>query len=492
MVKMSSARICALCLQLCLVWAFLFQNIEGNRKVVCYYSSSANDRLGIGRFEPENIDPYLCTHIIYAFVDMNGLYLKPSRNLDSEYYQRTLALKKQNPQLRVLLTVGGWNIGSKPFLEMIQSQYTMAQWSQNVINYLRRYGFDGLDMDWEFPGARGSLPRDKHAFTVMLKILQDSFRRESQQTGNEKLILTLATASGSYYIGKAYETTEIVKYIDYMLLMTYNYHGLWEKQTGHHSPLYGSASDPPGEQSQLNQVWSINFWLRQGMPRDRLIVGIATYGMSFTLANPAVNGIRAPAVRSNVSADRGGRPGPQTNEAGILSFYEICTYQKGPNPWRRIWLNDMKVPYAYGGDQWVGYDDLESITYKANYIVNNNLGGAFLWSVEMDDFNNVCGYGRYPLIMKIDEILKPWQWTPTVRPTLGPVTTANPVTLFPPSNTFDCSYRLDGIYYVPRDCRLYVLCMEAKAFVLKCPTNTLFDRQLKLCNYKALVKNCNY
>ncbi|CAI9719514.1 acidic mammalian chitinase-like [Octopus vulgaris] len=204
----------------------------------------------------------------------------------------------------------------------------------------------------------------------------------------------------------------------------------------------------------ITKVWSINFWLRQGMPRDRLIVGIATYGMSFTLANPAVNGIRAPAVRSNVSADRGGRPGPQTNEAGILSFYEICTYQKGPNPWRRIWLNDMKVPYAYGGDQWVGYDDLESITYKANYIVNNNLGGAFLWSVEMDDFNNVCGYGRYPLIMKIDEILKPWQWTPTVRPTLGPVTTANPVTLFPPSNTFDCSYRLDGIYYVSRDCRL--------------------------------------
>lgn len=64
------------------------------------------------------------------------------------------------------------------------------------------------------------------------------------------------------------------------------------------------------------------------MPRDRLIVGIATYGMSFTLANPAVNGIRAPTVRSNVSTDRGGRPGPQTNEAGILSFYEVSNKGK--------------------------------------------------------------------------------------------------------------------------------------------------------------------
>lgn len=480
------------CLQQLVILLMICAYAEGNKKVFCYYSSSANGRLGVGKFEPENIDPYLCTHIIYAFVDMNGLDLKQSRALDREYYQRTLALKRQNPQLRVLLAVGGWKIGSKPFLQMMQSQYTMKIWSQNVIRYLRRYGFDGLDMDWEFPAVRGSPPRHKHDFTTMMKILQDAFKLESQQTGREKLILTLATASGSYYISRAYETTEIVKYIDYMLLMAYNYHGLWEYQTGHHSPLYGSASDPPGEQAQLNQVWSINFWLNQGMPHDRLIVGIATYGMSFTLANPAVNGLRAPTVNSNQSVDRGGRPGPQTNEAGILSFYEICTFLKGANPWQKVWLDDMKVPYAHGGDQWVGYDDLTSVSYKANFIVQNNLGGAFVWSVEMDDFNNKCGQGRYPLITKIDQILQPWSVQPTQQPTYLPATTIQPtwppVTPYP--QRFDCTYRLDGIYYVPDNCKVFIVCLKSQAFVLTCPVNTRFDRELKLCNYKNLVPNC--
>uniref|UniRef100_A0A2C9LZW9 GH18 domain-containing protein n=1 Tax=Biomphalaria glabrata TaxID=6526 RepID=A0A2C9LZW9_BIOGL len=85
-------------------------------------------------------------------------------------------------------------------------------------------------MDWEFPATRGSPPEDKYRFTYLMKGLYEAFAEEAKESGKEKLILTLAAASGTYYIDQSYEPKKIINYIDYMLLMTYNYHGQWEKK----------------------------------------------------------------------------------------------------------------------------------------------------------------------------------------------------------------------------------------------------------------------
>ena len=85
-------------------------------------------------------------------------------------YKRTQAIREKNPRIKLLLAVGGWIVGSEPFIPMISNAANRRAFVRNAVRYLREHDFDGLDMDWEFPGARGSLEDDKYRFTGLLKV----------------------------------------------------------------------------------------------------------------------------------------------------------------------------------------------------------------------------------------------------------------------------------------------------------------------------------
>jgi chitinase len=120
------------------------------------------------------------------------------------------------------------------------------------------------------------------------------------------------------------------------------------------------------------------------------------YGRSFTLASAASNGVGAAAVG-------GGSPGPLLGQYGYLGCNEIC--QMVRSGWTRVWEPSQLVPYAFNGNQWVGYDDTESIRYKLQYVINQNLGGSMWWSIETEDFHNRCGNGHSPLIQLANEMM---------------------------------------------------------------------------------------
>nr|CAD7429083.1 unnamed protein product [Timema monikensis] len=147
-------------------------------RVVCYFGSWAVYRPDNGKFDVEDIDPSLCTHLIYGFAGLgesNSIKALDSWNeLPDDYgkgeyrvmflsdaFGRFVKLKAISPQTKVMLAIGGWNEGSSKYSDMASTASNRQQFADSVVAFLTKYGFDGLDVDWEYPAQRGGVDADK-------------------------------------------------------------------------------------------------------------------------------------------------------------------------------------------------------------------------------------------------------------------------------------------------------------------------------------------
>ncbi|XP_057303986.1 chitotriosidase-1-like [Hydractinia symbiolongicarpus] len=342
---------------------------------VCYYTNWAQYRGGFARYTASNYEIDLCTHIIYAFAQVtvsNGRFpILPYELNDISFgYPTVNALKDIDPRLKTLLGVGGWRHASAMFTEMVQTHETRKIFIDDAVVFLLNHGFDGLDLDWEYPGQRGSPPGDKFKFTQFCEELKKEFSKHG-------LLLTAAVAAGQVSAQTSYEILEISQHLDFINLMAYDLHGGWSTIAGHHTDA--SADRLSLELSVLN---SVNYWLSSNMDPRKLIMGLSTYGRTISL----------------VDACNDWELGATTRKAGkFLPFYEVCnmTFEN------RVCTasSSVNAPYGSNGEDFVGYDDEESIAYKVhNIIKKKHLGGFMVWSLDLDDFSNQCGRGKYPLI----------------------------------------------------------------------------------------------
>lgn len=243
--------------------------------------------------------------------------------------------------------------------------------------------------------------------------LRAGFAADAKKTSKPSLLLTAAVPAGPDNIKNGFDVKAVSSSLDFINVMAYDYHGTWERVTGYNAPLNGALSVDSttklwvqlGRSLILSEKTNSNFLEHfemiftpafslithiSGAPKEKLVIGMATYGRSFTLANPGQNGPNSP-------ANGAGRAGPFTGEAGIMAYYEVCQFLPGA---KTVWDDSSKVPYAFKGDQWVGYDDERSIRGKMAWIKQNGYGGAMVWTLDMDDFTGtICSAKKkYPLI----------------------------------------------------------------------------------------------
>ncbi|KAJ8681992.1 hypothetical protein QAD02_017784 [Eretmocerus hayati] len=442
------------------------------KKIVCYFGSWAVYREGNGRISIPDIDPTLCTHLVYTFVGLtnDGQVrvidpwgdLSPSEPGGSkDGFNLFNRLRRRSPNTKTLLAIGGWNEGSGKFSSVAGDPLKRRAFADNLLGFVRSYGFDGLDLDWEYPNQRGGIEADRDNFVLLLRELRLRFSKAG-------LLLTAAVGASKHLASLSYRIKDVMENLDFVSLMAYDFHGPWEAKTGLNAPLYASSWEK-GDDRLLNVNASVHYWLEEGAPAHKLVLGVPFYARTFTLADPNDNKIGA-------SISGPGKAGPYTKQDGSMGYNELCE-KMSKETWRIEFDDEQRVPYAVKGNQWIGFDNPRSIREKAELVNALGLGGAMLWSIETDDFRGICG-SQYVLLKTLNHELRGGE---------------------PPENgehTDACELECTepGFMRNPDNCAIYYLCIASaeqgyQKIPLKCPEGQVFDLLSKSCDWPVNV-NC--
>ncbi|CAB0018164.1 unnamed protein product [Nesidiocoris tenuis] len=260
---------------------------------------------------------------------------------------------------------------------------------KNAISFLNKTGFDGIDLDWEFPSWPDADLNQVKNFSLLIAELRQYVSKEAQH-----MLLSAAVAAPDLIIQQSYEVGELAKYLDFVSIMSYDYHMFSEflPLTGPNAPLYPRDQEL-GYMRTLNADWSANRWLELGMPRKKINVGIPTYGHSFRLTNENNNGWNAPASGFGY-----------TGTDGFTSYPDACKFLKDRKT-NHNFDDSYQVPYAYNGNEWISYENELSVKLKAMYVKEKRFGGAMIYSLNSDDFYGECGAKKFVLTRTVNDIL---------------------------------------------------------------------------------------
>ncbi|XP_065351590.1 chitinase-3-like protein 1 [Cloeon dipterum] len=337
--------------------------ISSSKLVICQYNCWAPFRTDPGNFTASMIDPKLCTHGVYEFAAYNPetdvISHSNTHDLDSEDgkpggYRQMVELKLQNPDFVPMLGIGGAGAGSRAFSAMAADPARRAAFTQNVIDYLKKFNFEGLEFDWVSPNYL----EDMLNFGTLLTEMRLRFDQEG-------LVLSASLRAVPYVNTGLSVVSDAVHFV---VLMTYDYNGPWWLVTANSAPLFGSYN------YCVNH--SVFEHIKYGVDQAKIVVSVPAYGRSYTLANPASNSLGS-------VASAPGAAGPYTRISGWLSFNELS---EDIANWVTVRDPIALVPYSYKGDQWVSHDDEISTKAKVEYVNNQNLAGVAVWSVDEDNF----------------------------------------------------------------------------------------------------------
>jgi chitinase len=317
---------------------------------------------------PGEIDGKKLTRVNYAFANIAQGRMVEGAPADAVNLAALTALKKDNPHLTVLVSVGGWT-WSGGFSDAALTPASRSVFIDSVEAFITRYHLDGLDVDWEYPGMSGAdntfRPEDKQTYTLLLKALRRRFDTMAGKL-HRPLYLTIAAGASSEFLEHT-EMSEVAKYVDTVNLMAYDYYEPEAgKPTGNHAPLFIDPADPKAVSADR----SVREFEQAGVAARKLVLGVPFYGHVWGQVPATNHGLFQP-----------GQPVPNA----YATYAAIVSTMLGQG-YTRHWDAAASVPYLYNADKqiFVSYEDPESLAAKCKYVKKQHLKGVMFWDYESD------------------------------------------------------------------------------------------------------------
>lgn len=252
---------------------------------------------------------------------------------------------------------------------------------------IEAYDFDGIDIDWEYPGYEdhSGTPDDKQNFNLLLSEVRSELDNLGSKTGRY-YGLTAALPCGPSHIDNI-DVEHLADVLDELLLMAYDLHGPWDSVTGVNAPLYYQGFG----NIELSVDACVRTWKSKGAPASKIGVGLAFYGRSFAYAS----GLNTP--------HSGQDDNNWESDYGIPQYFSIIDRFGQMTSVRH---DVSKTPFAFfnGGSGFVSYDDERSICEKTEYVIDQDLKGFLIWELSGDLMPDLTT----PLLDAVNEkLLKP-------------------------------------------------------------------------------------
>lgn len=313
-----------------------------------------------------NVSPQKLSIINYAFVDVkdNRAWLHREAT-DTVNFRHLNALKKQNPDLKVVISIGGWTWSGK-FSDAVLTDTSRKAFAASAVDLVRKYDLDGVDIDWEYPGKPGLegniyRPEDNQNYTLMFRDLRYALDSIKQQTGKTYLLTTAVEGFSSYL-----DNTEMDKaqqYLDYINLMTYDFS---DTVATHHANLYHTNL----YSTQRYADNAVNAFIRAGVPVSKLVMGLAFYGRMYNLDSTGKRGIGGKILT------RGRGQGYSVIKDSLINKNGFIKYRD----------RKAKAAYLYNSStrQFITYDDEWSVRKKCKYVLSKKMAGVMFWEYSSD------------------------------------------------------------------------------------------------------------
>ena len=356
---------------------------DSANRIVGYYTSwSVYDR----GFEVAQVRGEHLTHLNYAFAKIVGGKCvpadpwadgqRPTKTSPASRgnFQALQRLKRKHPHLKTLISVGGWTL-SGPFSDVARTAASRKQFAASCVDFIQRHQFDGVDLDWEYPVEGGkpgirSRPEDKRNYTRLLSEMRrqlDDYARETKRP----CLLTIACGARPELL-RNLEVSAIVRYVDWVNVMAYDFHGSWSRLASFHSPLFHPQDAPKSIDGRLSAHAAIQTLINAGAPREKIVLGVPFYGRGWKGVSATNNGL--------FQKPRGAMA--SQHEPGLIPYREMLR-RSGFTQFSHA---QAQASWGYNATtkELVVYDNQLVIEKKAQYINKQRLGGVMVWELGHD------------------------------------------------------------------------------------------------------------